>query len=164
MSQLSKGLLIPADNSKPLEVRDFADIKTLEDVLGGTAERFTMNRPDAALFQSESAPYLDLPTNRRATLALWCHATSLRGKQAVVGDSVLLGPLTEQCALQDVPQWYETLFLGTDRFKVHAQRLEDMAWREHERVFDDWQQAYTSVLLHAERNAMVAHVRVVPAS
>ncbi|WP_160665077.1 DUF3846 domain-containing protein [Pseudarthrobacter sp. ATCC 49987] len=161
---MSKALLIPADNQLPLEVCDFADIKALEDVLGGTGERFPMNRPDASLFHNESAPYLDLPTNRRATLALWCHATSRRGKQAVVGDSVLLGPLTEQGELQDVPQWYVMLFLETDRFKVHAQRLEDMAWREHERVFDDWEQAYTSVLLHAERNAMISQVRVVPAS
>lgn len=161
---MSIAILIPADNSKPLEVCDFADIKALEDVLGGTSERFAMNRPDAALFHNESAPYLDLPTNRRATLALWCHATHRRGRQTAVGDSVLVGPLTESGDLQDVPQWYVKLFLETDRFKVHAQRLEDMAWREHERVFDDWQQAYTSVLLHAERNAMVVHVRVVPAN
>lgn len=160
---MSRAILIPADNSRPLEVCEFADIKAMEDVLGGTAERFAMNRPDASLFQNESAPYLDLSTNRRATLALWCHATSRRGKQPIVGDSVLTGPLTEQGDLQDVPQWYAMLFLETERYKVHAQRLDDMAWREHERVFEDWQQAYTSVLLHAERNAMVAHVRVVPA-
>lgn len=162
--KLPKGLLIPADNEQPLEVRDFADLKALEDVLGGSVEYFGMNRPDAALFHAESAPYLDLPTNRRGTLALWCHATYRRGKQTAVGDSVLLGPLTEQGELQDVPHWYVMLFLETDRFKVHAQRLEDMAWRQHERVFDDWVQAYTSVLLHAERNALIVNVRVVPAT
>lgn len=157
---MTRGIYIPMDNELPLEVRDFADLK---ETLGGEVERFALNRPDASLFQSESAIYLDLAANRRGTLVLWCHATSRRGKQAVLGDAVLLGPVTDQGEPQDVPQWYVKLLLETEHFKVHAQRLEDMLWREHERVFDDWQQAYTSILLHAERNAMVAHVRVFPA-
>lgn len=157
---MPKGILIPADNSLPLEVQDFSDLKV---TLGGEVERFALNRPDASLFHGESAPYLGLPTNRRATLALWCHATFRRGKQVAIGDAVLLGPFTDQGELQDVPDWYARLFLETERFKVHAQFVEDMTWREHEHVFDDWQMAYTSVLLHAERNALVNHVRVVPA-
>jgi hypothetical protein len=158
--ELPKGILIPADNDKPLELQEFAD---LNESLGGAVERFALNRPDASLFHSESAPYLDLPTNRRATLALWCHATFRRGKQVAIGDAVLVGPLTDQGELQDVPLWYVAVLLEAKHFKVHAQRVEDMLWREHERVFDDWVQAYTSVLLHAERNALVNHVRVVPA-
>lgn len=157
---MPKGIFIPVDNDQPLEVRDFSDLKL---VLGGEVERFPVNRPDASLFQSESAVYLDLRANRRATLIFWCHATYRRGKQAIQGDAVLLGPLSDQGELQDVPHWYTKLLLETEQYKVHAQRLEDMLWREHERVFDDWQQAYTSILLHAERNAMVAHVRVFPA-
>lgn len=157
---MPKGILIPADNSLPLGVQDFSDLKV---TLGGEVERFALNRPDASLFHGESAPYLGLPTNRRATLALWCHATFRRGKQVAIGDAVLLGPFTDQGELQDVPDWYVRLFLETERFKVHAQFVEDMTWREHEHVFDDWQMAYTSVLLHAERNALVNHVRVVPA-
>lgn len=157
---MTKGIYIPMDNELPLEIRDFTD---LNEALGGATERFALNRPDASLFHGESAAYLDLPTNRRATLALWCHATFRRGKQVAIGDAVLLGPLSDQGELRDVPQWYITVLLETERFKVHAQFVEDMAWREHDRVFDDWQQAYTSVLLHAERNALVNHVRVVPA-
>ncbi|WP_427007149.1 hypothetical protein [Pseudarthrobacter sp. H2] len=157
---MPKGILIPADNERPLEVKDFIDLK---ENLGGEVERFALNRPDASLFQSESAPYLELPTNRRATLVLWCHATSLRGKQVVQGDSVLLGTLTDQGEPQDAALWYVAVLLEAERFRVHAQRLEDMLWREHDRVFDDWQQAYTSILLHAERNAMIANVRVIPA-
>jgi hypothetical protein len=76
---------------------------------------------------------------------------------------ILLGQQTDQGGYEDVPRWYVRLLLETEHFKVHAQRLEDNLWREHERVFDDWQQAYTSVLLHAERNAMISCVRVVPA-
>lgn len=157
---MPRGILIPADNELPLEVQDFSD---LEATLGGAVERYALNRPDASLFHGESAPYLGLPTNRRATLALWCHATFRRGKQVAIGDAVLLGPLSDQGELQDVPDWYVRLFLETERFKVHAQFVEDMTWREHEHVFKDWQAAYTSVLLHAERNALVNHVRVVPA-
>jgi hypothetical protein len=157
---MAKGILIPADNEKPLEVQDFSDLKL---VLGGEVERFGVNRPDASLIQSESAIYLDLPGNRRATLIFWCHATSRRGKQAIQGDAVLLGPLSDQGEPQDVPEWYVKLLLETEQFKVHAQRLEDMLWREHELVFNNWLQAYTSILLHAERNALVNHVRVVPA-
>lgn len=161
--KLPKGILIPGDIEKPLEVKDFADVKGLEGTLGGSVERFAINRPDASLLAAESAPYLELVTNRRASLTLWLHAAAKRGKQVAQGDVVLIGPLTEQGEFLDVPQWYVRLFLETDRFKVHAQRVEDMQWREHERVFDDWEQAYTSVLLHAERNAMVANVRVIPA-
>lgn len=157
---MPKGLLIPADNSKPLEVCVFTD---LEEAFGGSVERFPISRPDASLIQLESAPYLDLPTNRRGTLIRWVHATFTRGKLVTVGDVVLLGQLTDQGEPQDIPQWYETVLLETEHFKVHAQRLEDNLWREHDRVFDDWQQAYTSILLHAERNAMVSCVRVVPA-
>jgi hypothetical protein len=154
------GILIPVDNAKPLEVREFAD---LEKELGGTAERIPIQRPDASLIQLESAPYLELDTNRRGTLIRWCHATSSRGKRVVIGDVILLGQQTDQGGYEDVPRWYVRLLLETEHFKVHAQRLEDNLWREHERVFDDWQQAYTSVLLHAERNAMISCVRVVPA-
>ena len=157
---MSKGILIPADNSKPLEVQDFTD---LDKALGGTVERFAINRPDASLIQLEGAPYLELDTNRRGTLLRWAHATSTRGKHVTQGDVILLGSLSDQGEFLDVPQWYVRLFLETERFKVHAQFLEDMRWREHDRVFDDWEQAYTAVLLHAERNAMVANVRVIPA-
>lgn len=157
---MTKGILIPADNDKPLELQEFSDLKVS---LGGEVERFALNRPDASLFQSESALYLELPTNRRATLLLWCHATSMRGKQALQGDVVLLGRVNDQGEPQDVPLWYVAILFEAKRFKVHAQRLEDNLWREHDRVFDDWQQAYVSVLLHAERNAMVSTVRVVPA-
>lgn len=158
--KLPKGILIPADNDKPLELQEFSDLTA---TLGGEVERFAVNRPDASLFQSESAPYLELPTNRRGTLLLWAHATSLRGKQALQGDVVLLGRLSDQGEPEDVPLWYVAVLLEAKHFKVHAQRLEDNLWREHDRVFDDWQQAYTSILLHAERNAMVSCVRVVPA-
>jgi hypothetical protein len=157
---MTKGIYIPMDNEQPLEVRDFSDLK---EALGGEVERFALNRPDASLFHSESAAYLDLPTNRRATLALWCHATFRRGKQVAIGDAVLLGPFSDLGELQDVPQWYVTVLLETEHFKVHAQFVEDMAWREHDHVFDGWQQAYTTILKHAERNALVNHVRVVPA-
>jgi hypothetical protein len=158
--KLPKGILIPADNDKPLELQEFSDLTA---TLGGEVERFAVNRPDASLFQSESAVYLELPTNRRATLLLWCHATFLRGKQALQGDVVLLGRLNDQGEPQDVPLWYVAVLLEAKHFKVHAQRLEDNLWREHDRVFDDWQQAYTSIILHAERNAMVSCVRVIPA-
>ncbi len=156
---MSRGIFIPVDNDKPLEVSEFTD---LEKALGGAAERFAINRPDASLIQLESAQYLDLDTNRRGTLLRWAHATSTRGKQVVQGNVLLLGAQTDQGSLEDVPQWYVKLLLETEHYKVHAQRVDDMAWREHERVFDDWQQAYTSVLLHAERNALINHVRVVP--
>jgi hypothetical protein len=152
--------LIPADNSKPLEVQDFDD---LEKVLGGSIERFPINRPDASLVQLEAAPYLELPTNRRGTLIRWAHATFTRGRHVTIGEVILLGPLSDQGTYEDVPVWFEKLLLETEHFQVHAQFIEDMLWRQHERVFDDWQQAYTSVLLHAERNAFVNHVRVVPA-
>jgi hypothetical protein len=148
------------DNSKPLEVQDFTD---LEETLGGSIERFAINRPDASLIQLEAAPYLELETNRRGTLLRWAHATSTRGRHVTVGDVILLGPLSDQGAYQDVPVWFEKLLLETEHFMVHAQFVEDMLWRQHDRVFDNWQQAYTSVLLHAERNAFVNHVRVVPA-
>lgn len=157
---MPRGILIPADNSKPLEVQDFTD---LEATLGGTVERFAISRPDASLVQLESAPYLDLPTNRRGTLIRWAHATFTRGRHVTVGDVVLLGPLSDQGDYADAPAWFEKLLLETEHFRVHAQLVEDMLWRQHELVFDDWEQAYTSVLLHAERNAVVAAVRVVPA-
>lgn len=160
MTKLPKGILIPADNDKPLEVSEFVD---LEKSLGGAVERFAINRPDASLIQLESAPYLELDTNRRATLLRWAHATSTRGKRVTQGDVLLLGAQREQGGYEDVPKWYVTLLLETEHYKVHALRLEDNLWREHDRVFDDWQAAYTSVLLHAERNAMIATVRVVPA-
>jgi hypothetical protein len=157
---MPKGILIPVDNSKPLEVRDFLD---LEQALGGTVERFAINRPDASLIQLEGAPYLELDTNRRGTLLRWAHATSTRGKHVTQGDVILLGSLSDQGVFEDVPDWYAKVLLETEQFKVHAQFVEDMLWREHEKVFDNWLQAYTAVLLHAERNAFVNHVRVVPA-
>jgi hypothetical protein len=77
---MTKGILIPANVELPLEVKDFPDLKV---ALGGEVERFTINRPDASLIQLESAPYLELDTNRRGTLIRWCHATSTRGKRVV---------------------------------------------------------------------------------
>lgn len=157
---MTKGILIPVDNDKPLGVSEFAD---LEKSLGGAVERFAINRPDGSLIQLEGAPYLELDTNRRGTLLRWAHATSTRGRHVVQGDVILLGALTDRGEYEDVPEWYVKLLLESDRFKVHAQFIEDMLWREHSQVFESWLQAYTSVLLHAERNALVANVRVVPA-
>ncbi|MEW1951085.1 hypothetical protein AB0280_17760 [Pseudarthrobacter sp902506025] len=148
------------DNSKPLEVCEFAD---LEEAIGGSIERFAINRPDASLIQSESAMYLELPTNRRATVILWMHATSHRGRSATAGDVVLLGRQTEEMRFEDVPEWYVKILLEAEHFKVHKQRLDDMLWREHSHIFDDWIQAYATILLEAQKDALTHNVRVVPA-
>lgn len=156
---MPRGILIPMDNSKPLEVQDFTD---LEETLGGSVERYALNRPDASLIQGENAPYLELPTNRRGTLILWLHATAHRGRLATVGDVVLLGRPTDDLSYQDVPEWYVKILLEAEHFKVHKQTIDDMLWREHSHIFDDWLQAYTTILLEAQKDALTHHVRVVP--
>lgn len=160
---MPRGILIPVDNSRPLELRDYPDLKSVQEGVNGVISRTNINRPEAVLVANEDADYLNLETSRRGTLILWLHATSTRGKIATAGDVILLGRSMDSQEFRDVPEWYVKILLEAEHFKVHKQTIDDMLWREHSHVFDDWLQAYTTILLEAQKDALTHHVRVVPA-
>lgn len=44
---------------------------------------------------------------------------------------------------------------------MQIQPIDDMMWRQYDKVFTDWITTYNTVLRYAAKNALVNHVRVV---
>ncbi|KUM38978.1 DUF3846 domain-containing protein [Arthrobacter sp. EpRS71] len=155
------GILIPVDMDKPLELKQLDGLRPLQEAVGGLIEPMTIERPEATIFVNEEGVLMDVPVNRRASLILWVGLTRYRSAAPILGDAVLIGVPNDDGVTQDVPYFYRHLLLEAKHFRVQMQPIDDMMWRQHDKVFTDWITAYNTVLRYAEKNALVNHVRVV---
>lgn len=114
-----KYVIIPADHTKPIEIRETTAL-TYEDlnagIGGGYIERVRYHRHDADrhldLWLDEDGKSKDLPLNNRATMIAH-HGESIFPQDTICGDVVVTGPANadgeSQGITDEAQEWLEGL-------------------------------------------------------
>ncbi|MET4003908.1 hypothetical protein ABIB48_002646 [Arthrobacter sp. UYCu511] len=161
---MPRGILIPADQTKPLEVLELNGLKDMQSAVGGLIEAIDIERPDATIFVNEDGKLIGLDQNARATLVLWIHNSRFRGNDILVGDVIIVGQPDDEGDSQDVPAELVDLLLNTPCYAVQVTTLNDMhTWSGNQMRYSDWTDAYKAAASLAERWALVDQARVISA-
>jgi hypothetical protein len=129
---------------------------------GGPFEVANLERPEASLYFDEEGKRKNFPVNARATTLLWAHNSAFRGRDAIVGQAFIVGPVNRHGDDRTAPEDLVALLLHTKRYRVQVQTEGDTRWNGDAEVFTNWLEAYTYGVQFAQREAAVNEVRVVP--
>jgi len=86
-----QGILIPASDAAPPELRSFETLEQYQDAVGGWIEAVDVPDREVTLFVNEEGLVLGLPFNRRATYFWWHFVPHVASRARLVGDVVLVG-------------------------------------------------------------------------
>lgn len=164
---LVKGILIPVDEEKPIELVEFesGDLKAMQQYVGGYIERVDGFRPDCMFIFNEEGKVHNLPLNRRGTLALWCHHSEFMNRDVLVGDVLILGPADEDTGeMSGAPDELIELFFNTPVYRYMVKTINENGWHGNGVTFTDLWKAYNDGLALAGRWTLVERVKVVAAS
>ena len=158
------GIVIPADESAPLEFRLFGQITDYQEAVGGWFEAVDLEEIPASFFVNEEGKIHNLPQNRRATLMWWVNHRAVHGKDVLMGDVVLIGLPDDDGDTQDVSGEVVTLLLKTELYKYEVMTHEnDSKWYGNQSRFDNYFDACNAALGLYERWSLAANVRVMSA-
>ena len=162
---MPKGILIPAQPDRQIELVDLVEEADPQMLVGGYVEVLSITEPLASLFINEEGRLKDLPFNPRATYLTMVHNPSLMFRGIMIlGAALLTGPPDKAGDIQDVPQELVELLINTKRFKYVVQTADDPhAWNGNQRRYDDLLSAYEGAIDLAHRWFAVERVKVVPA-
>jgi hypothetical protein len=158
-------IIIPADDEMPLEQGklDPMNIQSYQWHLGGTVQALDLDRPAASLYCNEEGKLEGLPFNGRATMLLWMHNPALRFHDAIVGDALVVGPVSARGRDTDVPDAFTQMFFGEPRLKVEVRVRDNPTWHGNDMRFRQWTEAYAYLLMFSRRwGRAVTDIRVVP--
>src|SRR5438874_8994833 len=87
-------IVIPADLTEPirLEQLDEHDLHAYRQLVGGSIEVITLERPQSSMYLNDEGKLMELPLNQRATTLLWVHNSAFRGQDVIVGPAFVVGP------------------------------------------------------------------------
>ncbi|WP_100503994.1 DUF3846 domain-containing protein [Mycobacteroides abscessus] len=162
-----KGVLIPADEDKPIELVEFdqSDLKAMQGYVGGWIQAVEGFRPPCTFIMNEEGKVNNLPLNRRGTLALWVHHAEFIDRDVLVGDVLLVGPADEETGDQlGVPDELVELLFNTEKYRYLVKTIGENGWHGNGIVLDDPWKAYNDALGLARRWTLVERVRVVAAA
>nr|MDT0664176.1 DUF3846 domain-containing protein [Micromonospora sp. DSM 115978] len=156
-----KAIVLPADPDAPVRVVDLDEIslRAGQRLVGGPIEPVDLTNPDATLYLNENGKIHDLPRNFRATLVAWTHVPVLRGRDVILGDAYLTGPLRRSLDT-DAPTDLVTLLTGHAPTVVQTCHQPDV-WLTDPSAYDDPFDAYLAALA-ASYDRETLDVRVVP--
>jgi hypothetical protein len=155
------GIVIPADHTVPVRVEQLDPVDgDYNRIVGGDLEVVGFARPAASLYLNEEGKLNGLPLNPRATAMTWVHNSALRGRDLIVGDVLLVGPVDEYGDDLPVPQEYLRLLFAATRFRVEVQRV-GACWFPIPHQMGDVDAAYVAAAELARTEATVEEIRVV---
>jgi hypothetical protein len=117
---MPSGILIPADETRPLLAREFDSLGDYQAAVGGYIQNVELASTNAALFVNEEARYFELPINRRATLLLWMHNRAFIRQDHISGDAVLIGAPDDDGITTSVPESLAQLLMEARSFTIEA--------------------------------------------
>ena len=88
------GLFIPADNTKPHEIRELDAselLEALQTTVGGYVEVLTLTRQEADMYLNEEGKLMGLQANQRATWLARALGAHLLPGDFIAGDVLILG-------------------------------------------------------------------------
>jgi len=157
-------IVIPVDLQQPIRQQQLNehDLDAYRQLVGGHLEVINLDRPPASLYFNEEGKLLELPVNIRATTILWAHHSAFRGKDAIMGPALIVGPVDRHGDDQTAPPDLIDLLFHTTRYRVQVQTQDDNSWRSNGRVFTDCFEAYAYGVHLAQSRSLVSEVRIVP--
>lgn len=98
-----KGLFVPADETAPIDIREFAALDDYQNAVGRWIEPVDIPSLGVTIYVNEEGLIRQLPLNARATFLWWFHVPAPRQKAMLVGDAVLVGMPDHKGDSTDVP-------------------------------------------------------------
>lgn len=155
---------IPVDEDRPLYKVSIENLAGMQSAVGGFIEFVDLGPLTASLIVNEEGKLAKLPINRRATLLFWLLYPSVRHRDVIVGDVLIVGHADRQGNTTDVPAKVSDLFFGTKSYKAEFQTYDSPGkFNGNMRRFRDYFEAANYALGKAESWTAVERTRVVPA-
>lgn len=155
------GILIPADNSRPLVLQGFTSLEDYQQAVGGWIEGIPADEDDTSFFINTVAKLISLEVNRHATIhwLLQLHPTVTNG--VLCGDVILVGPADERGDTLDVPESLQHLLFVATAFTVAVELQGATPGQFEPQVFGDYFDAGAWGLVLSQRRADVKRIRVI---
>ena len=159
-----RAIQIPQDEQRPLYKVQINDLAGMQAAVGGYIEIVDLTPLHASLVVNEEGKLMNLEINRRATLLFWLLFPSIRGRDAICGDVLIVGHPDSQSDTTDAPQEVVELLFETKSYKAEFQTFDDpRKFNGNMRRFEDYFEAANYALLKAQSWTAVQRTRVVPA-
>lgn len=158
---MSIGILIPADERRPLELQDFRSLDGYQLAVGGWIEGVPAGEDGTSFFANTEGEHVGLPVNRRASIHWLLQFRGRATHDRLFGDVVLVGPADEEGETQGVPEALLLLLFETLAFAVEVEQLGATRWRLVPEVFDDYFVAGAWGLVLSHQRLDVMRVRVI---
>lgn len=156
-----RGLVIPADESEPIEERDFAALEDYQVAVGGFIEPVDIPDLVITIYVNEDGLLQQLPLNSRATFLWWYHVPESRQGAMLVGDVVIVGWPDKNGDNTDVPTNVAQLLRLDARFAIEARTSTDDDWSRDDRTYE-FVEAVVGAMLISEQSAGQMGARIVP--
>lgn len=155
---------IPQDEDRPLYKVTIEDLAGMQAAVGGYIEIVDLTPLNASLVVNEEGKLMNLEINRRATLLFWLLFPSIRGRDAICGDALIVGYPDCQGNTTDAPKEVVELLFETKSYKAEFQTFDDAKkFNGNLRRFEDYFEAANYALLKAQSWTAVQRTRVIPA-
>ncbi|BAS17577.1 hypothetical protein AHiyo8_58800 [Arthrobacter sp. Hiyo8] len=155
---------IPQDEERPLYKVAIENLAGMQAAVGGYIEIIDLGPLMASLIINEEGKLEKLPINRRATLLFWLLFPSIRHRDAIVGDVLIVGHPDKDGNTTDAPANVVELLFETKSYKAEFQTFDHPTkFNGNLRRFDDYFEAANYALLKAQAWTAVEQTRVVPA-
>lgn len=159
-----RAIQIPVDEQRPLYKVQINDLAGMQEAVGGYIEIVDLTPLHSSLVVNEEGKLMNLEINRRATLLFWLLFPSIRGRDAICGDVLIVGHPDSQGNTTDAPQEVVELLFETKSYKAEFQTYDDpRKFNGNMRRFEDYFEAANYALLKAQAWTAVQRTRVVPA-
>lgn len=159
-----RAIQIPQDEQRPLYKVQINDLAGMQAAVGGYIEIVDLTPLHASLVIAEEGKLMNLEINRRATLLFWLLFPSIRGRDAIVGDVLIVGHPDKDGNTTDAPAEVVELLFETKSYKAEFQTFDDAKkFNGNLRRFEDYFEAANYALLKAQSWTAVQRTRVVPA-
>jgi hypothetical protein len=157
---MAKGLIVPADDSRPITVGEFSDFEDYRKVVDGYTEHIDVDLLDLTICVNGEGLLQQLPVNPRVTLLWWYHVPSARRRAMLVGNAVLVGWPDIEGAATDIAEDLVLILREPGDFRVEIKWDADGPWLEYGFKFATYFEALAWTLV-LDENIDAAQLKVV---
>ena len=156
-----KGLVIPFDPERPIEVREFNRPEDYQAVVGGWIEAVDIPRLGATIYVNEEGLLRQLPFNSRASFLWWYELPERRQGAVLVGEALMVGIPDEEGKTRDIPDSTLALLTNKEHYVVMSRVGASPVWIRHPFQYEDFFEAVVWAMMLSDRVADTREVKVV---
>lgn len=155
-----QAIVIPANDTHPIEPRDLRTLEDYQTEVGGWIEHVDLPDIGVTLVVNENGIAERLPFNRRATFFWWFHQGYGRGRVRLVGNVVLVGLEDTDGDPTDIPAAIAELLLVPGEFAVEARRCGETEWRSDPSLHPSYTEAVVWACMVQELSEASLELRI----